>query len=412
MGAGLLLLWRCVFSMMNDGGRACEEGCACTVGLLQPVWTDKATPRRREGRSFRPSYSCSIPRSGLMLTIAAVCLLASCIIAGGLEITKPSGSETVLLGGDGEMDIEVDLGRFVVPMHGYLVAYVDGQEAAVYCPELTDSLAKCPSPGHASGGERGQLQGKGNILRIGGSVGGAGGGGGGSDGRGDGSIIKPGERAVSIALVDATMGVLRESSVALTVVATHEVDKELPDVGAFNAIIFSKDRACQLDQLLSSMVSHVGNFGALVRIQVLYTFSDESFRKGYEELKKVHPLVSFHQEGNLTESVDSEYSWGQAKGKARRTRGFRSDYLRLLDAGSPYTLHFVDDMVMIREWGLLKQLHAHRILSTRPDVIAHSLRSKPPAERMEMIACLKILSCRRCCHLSFSFLFSPSLFSF
>ncbi len=54
----------------------------------------------------------------------------------------------------------------------------------------------------------------------------------------------------------------------------------------------------------------------------------------------------------------------------------QGDYLRLLDNNVPYTMHFVDDMIVIREWGLAQQLHAHYILQTRPDVMTHSLRSE------------------------------------
>lgn len=345
-------------------------GGFCAMEVLLPGWTKSGAAEN--SKAHRPS---SISRPGLVFLFASACLLACFCVAGSLEITRPAGSGTVMLGDDGEMDIEVDLGRFVVPRHGYLVVYVDGEEAAIYCPERTATLAQCP----LAGGEgRGELQGKGISLRIGG----------GSQG-GVGSVIKPGARAVSVALVDATMGVLREASIALKVVAAHEVDKELPRGDAFNAIIFSKDRACQLDQLLSSIEAHVENLGTLVKIQVLYTFSANSFRQGYEELKKMHPLVAFHHEGNLTEGVSSVYSREHANGAAKM-RGFKSDYLRLLDADSPYTLHFVDDMVMVREWGLLQQLHAHRMLSTRQDVVAHSLRSKPPESPPGGLGVLKL----------------------
>ena len=40
----------------------------------------------------------------------------------------------------------------------------------------------------------------------------------------------------------------------------------------------------------------------------------------------------------------------------------------------PYTLHFMDDMVMTRPFGLAEQLIVHRTLHSRPDVIAFSLR--------------------------------------
>jgi hypothetical protein len=64
----------------------------------------------------------------------------------------------------------------------------------------------------------------------------------------------------------------------------------------------------------------------------------------------------------------------------------QADYLRLLDDKVPYTMHFVDDMVVVREWGLPQQLHAHHILQTRPEVVAHSLRSEFPVHHGHIVS--------------------------
>lgn len=81
-----------------------------------------------------------------------------------------------------------------------------------------------------------------------------------------------------------------------------------------------------------------------------------------ERSENLHHAASFLDANSLAESTFLNCA-------------LQTEYLRLLDEEVPYTLHCVDDMVMIRNWGLKDQLLAHRILSSRPDVITHSLRS-------------------------------------
>jgi hypothetical protein len=51
-----------------------------------------------------------------------------------------------------------------------------------------------------------------------------------------------------------------------------------------NSIIFSKDRASQLHLLINSLYK---NAPGIFNLNVLYTFSNEDFEKGYEKLKEI-----------------------------------------------------------------------------------------------------------------------------
>lgn len=57
------------------------------------------------------------------------------------------------------------------------------------------------------------------------------------------------------------------------------------------ALIISKDRACQLQLLLESMKKHAPN---LFDVTINYTFSNPSFKDGYEQLKKRHIYPNIH----------------------------------------------------------------------------------------------------------------------
>ena len=78
-------------------------------------------------------------------------------------------------------------------------------------------------------------------------------------------------------------------------------------------IIFSKNRASQLDLLLRSIKKMIkGNFS----ISVIFKYSNDNFLRGYEKLKILHENVDFlsEKEGklkfqilNLVENSDSKY---------------------------------------------------------------------------------------------------------
>jgi len=156
------------------------------------------------------------------------------------------------------------------------------------------------------------------------------------------------------------------------------LDEELnPQKPAFNMVIFSKDRACQLDQLLSSLQEHVPNWDSqFLKIQVLYDFSDRKFRDGYRAVQRLYPSVFFHQQNNLSSTVTSTYydMYVEAGGDST---GFKADYLRLMEEDIPYIMHYMDDMVAIGTWGRTEQMVAHRLLTSRPELISVSLRLHP-----------------------------------
>lgn len=86
-------------------------------------------------------------------------------------------------------------------------------------------------------------------------------------------------------------------------------------------IVWSRDRACQLDLLLRSIKKNADLF----KVSVLYLSSD-SHKKSYEKLISEHPDVTFMQESN-----------------------FRLDTLSLVERCDKYVCFSTDDMVFYRE---------------------------------------------------------------
>ena len=91
-----------------------------------------------------------------------------------------------------------------------------------------------------------------------------------------------------------------------------------------NIIIFSKDRACQLELLLRSMKLYFAEFSQH-KINILYTYSNDSFKKGYEKLFKIHNDTNINY--------------------IRETAKFKEHVVLLLNQDNPYTILFVDDVV-------------------------------------------------------------------
>jgi len=91
-----------------------------------------------------------------------------------------------------------------------------------------------------------------------------------------------------------------------------------------NIIVFSKDRSCQLDLFLRSMKLYFKEFSEN-KINILYTFSDSKFERGYEQLKTVHN--------------DDNINYVKEKMK------FKDHVISLIDQSDEYTMFFVDDIV-------------------------------------------------------------------
>jgi len=87
-----------------------------------------------------------------------------------------------------------------------------------------------------------------------------------------------------------------------------------------NIVVFSKDRAMQLELFLRSF-NHYVKHADRYRIHVLFTWSDDDYGKGYWELAcELSPNIVFHTDLN-----------------------FKEDLLDLIDSSNPYTVFFVDD---------------------------------------------------------------------
>ena len=90
-----------------------------------------------------------------------------------------------------------------------------------------------------------------------------------------------------------------------------------------STIVFSKDRACQLDFLLTSLIQK-GN--KLFDINVLYEHSNESFKAGYSKLMEKYPSL------NWVEETD-----------------FQKDTTDLIRKGGDLVCFFVDDNILYRK---------------------------------------------------------------
>ena len=88
-----------------------------------------------------------------------------------------------------------------------------------------------------------------------------------------------------------------------------------------NIIVFSKDRAAQLDLFMRSMVEYFSEYIDF-KIYVIYTYSSNVFKKGYDELIKLYEDINFITETN-----------------------FKKDVLSTIDPNLKFTTFFVDDII-------------------------------------------------------------------
>lgn len=119
-----------------------------------------------------------------------------------------------------------------------------------------------------------------------------------------------------------------------------------------NIVVFSKDRAMQLDLFIRSFNRFVARSDRCT-VQVIYTYSNETFRHGYERLiARSAPNIRFHLEGD-----------------------FKADVLRCVDPACPHTVFFVDDNVFKRPF----DFHDGQmdLFNRSPDTLCRSLRLHP-----------------------------------
>ena len=104
-----------------------------------------------------------------------------------------------------------------------------------------------------------------------------------------------------------------------------------------NTIIFSKNRALQLDTLLRSMDEHTDG---LFRKIVIYKATTEKYHDGYNYIQMLHPNVTFVLESNLKEDV------------LRYMKTF-------------YVMFLVDDQIMYKVCPLVPELEPMEVFSLR-----------------------------------------------
>lgn len=106
-----------------------------------------------------------------------------------------------------------------------------------------------------------------------------------------------------------------------------------------DCLIFSKDRACQLDLLLRSIKD---NFKELQNIKILYLPTNESFNDGYSKIQQMYP----------------EYEW-------IREQNFVNDTLGIFYSfKNEFVLNFVDDEIIIRDFPIEPALNFLRSSET------------------------------------------------
>jgi hypothetical protein len=116
-----------------------------------------------------------------------------------------------------------------------------------------------------------------------------------------------------------------------------------------NIIIFSKDRAAQLDLFLRSFQSHVKN-ATNYQIKILYTFSNKEFEKGY------NLLISKYINFNILFKLEND---------------FKKDLIEIVYL-LKHTVFFVDDNIFIRDFNFYD--NQQDIFESDNNILCRSLR--------------------------------------
>lgn len=118
-----------------------------------------------------------------------------------------------------------------------------------------------------------------------------------------------------------------------------------------NIIVFSKDRPSQLELFLRSMKLYFKEFYEH-KIHILYTYSTDKFKQGYEKLFKIH------NDENII--------------YIRELQVFKHHVLFLLDPENPYTIFFVDDIVFKNPFTLKSK--QFKLFTLNDEILTLSLR--------------------------------------
>jgi len=117
-----------------------------------------------------------------------------------------------------------------------------------------------------------------------------------------------------------------------------------------SAIVFSKDRAAQLDLLLRSINKNCPHF---FEVCVLYTYSNKEFEKGYSLIQDKFPA---HERYHWVDQTD-----------------FQKDLNSLVDRSNPYVCFFTDDDIVYAE-SELRRHNINDIFTAFEDMCCISMR--------------------------------------
>ena len=98
-----------------------------------------------------------------------------------------------------------------------------------------------------------------------------------------------------------------------------------------NCLVYSKDRACQLDAFLRSMKSYWKSWQEEAKVSVIWTYQDAKYLAGYNRLFHEHSDISFI---------------------SQKDKDFKQVVTGSIDQFLPYTVQFVDDIIFINPFTL------------------------------------------------------------
>lgn len=128
-----------------------------------------------------------------------------------------------------------------------------------------------------------------------------------------------------------------------------------------NVIVFSKDRACQLDLLLRSMKRFWKEF-LDIEIHVMYRYVDQSFKAGYDKLIALCPFKNV---------------------KWHKRYDFRVELLKYVNPSDQFTVFFPDDCVFKEPFSTACSQFDRFVVDK--DVLCFSLRLSPRTTRCLMM---------------------------
>lgn len=107
--------------------------------------------------------------------------------------------------------------------------------------------------------------------------------------------------------------------------------KEIKENSKINCLVYSKNRACQLDTFLRSLKLHWSNWKEETKITVIWDYDNDVYLAGYEKLLEEHPNINFVNQHN---------------------KDFKQMITEEIDANLPYTIQFVDDIIFTNNFSL------------------------------------------------------------